>query len=135
MARRLFTIRTQSALDGLRSGLFLLPCIMSLAAVGLAILMAQVDQTAAVHQLAAAGWIYSGSPQGATVLLSTVAARVRRPDDLAVLRRQALMLERGARDTVSGEWDRARITARFGKVMASLDSTRAAAVHATPTRA
>jgi hypothetical protein len=55
--------------------------------------------------------------------LATVAARVRRPADLGMLRQHALMLERGAGETIPEKLDRARITARFETVMAHLDSS------------
>jgi uncharacterized membrane protein len=46
---------------------------MTLVAIGLAIVMVRVDDTDTVRQFAARGWLYAGRPQGATVLLSTIA--------------------------------------------------------------
>lgn len=68
MSARLRTVR-----DELRSGFFLVPCLMTLSATLLAVLMVWADGTETVRQLAALGVLYDGGPNGATILLSTIA--------------------------------------------------------------
>lgn len=60
-------------IESLRNGFWFLPTLMLLAAAGVAILLLRVDSTVdpGIHN--SIGWAYSGGPQGARSLLTTIA--------------------------------------------------------------
>ncbi len=59
--------------------------------------------------------------------LASIAIWARRPADLAVIERHAVMLDRGSRTAISEEWDRDRIAERFERVMAAIGSANGTA--------
>src|SRR5579875_308317 len=60
-------------MDGLRTGFWFLPCLMLLLATALAFLLVDVDRRIDPGMKSSIAWAYSGGPEGARSLLSTVA--------------------------------------------------------------
>lgn len=60
-------------MDAIRTGFWFLPTVMLLAAAGLALLLLHIDHTLDPGTEAKLKWAYSGGPEGARSLLSTIA--------------------------------------------------------------
>lgn len=62
--------------DSLHSSYWFVPTIMAISAIALAVTMLTLDRTVASKAIAKLGWIYTGGPEGARSLLSSVAGSI-----------------------------------------------------------
>jgi uncharacterized membrane protein len=58
--------------DSLHSSYWFVPTIMAVSAIALAVAMLTLDRSGTSGAIAELGWIYTGGPEGARSLLSTV---------------------------------------------------------------
>ncbi len=65
--------RLRAAWEYLRGTYWALPSAMAVAAVGLSVAMIQLDEAATANLLDRLSWVYTGGPEGARAVLSTVA--------------------------------------------------------------
>lgn len=70
------TLRLQKYWETLRGSYWFVPTLMALGAVALAYGLVRVDQRSGETLIDQVGWIYSGGPEGARAVLSTIAGSV-----------------------------------------------------------
>jgi uncharacterized membrane protein len=105
-----------------------LPSLMAVLAAGLSLLTVRVDQ-AVEGRITGLFWLYAGGPEGARILLSTVAGSmitvagvVERPERKEAIRRQGDMIKRAGDRLVEEKLDQKEILERYRSLKRILDA-------------